>query len=82
LRDVVDHDPAQALKRDLDRIAWQVDPFVHAGRDPNAPDEPVQIHLSFVITRGYDERDYEACFVVRTQERQIFRRAHLDGNRT
>ena len=81
LLDALDDDAPQPLQRDLDRVARKVDPLVHARRHADAADERAGIDRLVVIAAGDDQANDEAGFVVRTDDRQILRSAHLDGDR-
>ena len=78
--DPLDHDPAQALERDLHRIAGQVDPLVHARRHADPADEPLGVDGVVMIPAGDHERHDEAGLVIGAEQREILRRAHLHGD--
>ncbi len=81
LRDLVDDDAPQSLQRDLHRVAGQIDALVHARRDADASDEPLRVDRLVVIAARDDERDDQPGLLVRAEEREVFRRAHLHGDR-
>ena len=79
---LVDDDAAQALQRDLHRVARQIDPLVHARRDADASQETLRVDRLVVIAIGDDEGHDQAWLLMRAQQRQVFGGAHLDRDRT
>jgi hypothetical protein len=80
LLDRLDRDPAKPLESDLDGVTGQIDPLVHARRDPHSTDELSGLHRFVVVAAGDDQSDDEPGFLVRTQQREVLRRAHLHGD--
>ena len=81
LFDAVDDDASQPLQRDLDGVARKVDALVHPRCHPHAANEGAGVDRLVVITARDHEANDEAGFVVRADDRQIFRGAHLDRDR-
>ena len=78
LLDALDDDPAQPLQRDLHGVAREIDPLVHSCGHADAAEEGRGIDCLIVIAAGDDQADDQPGFVVGTDDREIFRGAHLD----
>ena len=81
LVDRVDRDASEPLQRDLDRIAGQVDPFVHPGGHAHASDEVVRIDRVVPVAGGDHQRHDQPGLLVRTEQREVLGGAHLHGDR-
>ena len=82
LIDGVDGDAPEPLQGNLYRVARQVNALVHPGGHPNAANEMMWINGLVSIGGGHDQRHNQSRFLMRTQEGQIFGRAHLYGDRS
>ena len=81
LIDRVDRDATQALERDLDRVARQVDALVDAGGHADTTDEIMGIDRVIPVAGGDDQGDDQAGLLVRAQQREVLRGAHLHRDR-
>jgi hypothetical protein len=82
LRHLIDDDAPQPLQSDLYSVARQIDALVHAGGHAHASEKPVRVDRLVVVAARHHQRDNEAGLLVRPEQRQILRRAHLNRDGT
>ena len=77
LHHAFDDDATETLQSDLNSLAGKVDPLVNASRHADSADKTLRVEYIVMIATGDDQPNDESRLLVRLEQSQVLRRAHL-----